>query len=79
MDAPHSNTPTAKPQVPYDPDRLPATPSVFTEQQEREMGVRDESGMTIQPVNAFLMIMLGFIGVAAVLVVICVVVMRLTD
>lgn len=77
MDAPHTNTPADKPQVPYDPDRLPATPSNFTPQQEREMGVTDEKGRTIQPTNAVLMLLLGFIGVSAVMVVIVIVIMRL--
>jgi hypothetical protein len=77
MDAPHSNTPVAKPQVPYDPDRLPATPAEFTPQQEREMGVRDDKGRTIQPTNAVLLIMLGFLGCAAVGVVVVTVLMWL--
>lgn len=79
MDAPHSNTPVAKPQVPYDPDRLPSTPAEFTPQQQREMGTTDEKGRTIQPMNAFLMITLGFVGVAAVLIVIAIVIMKMTS
>ena len=70
MDAPHSNTPAGKANVPYDPDRLPATPAEFTPQQQREMGATDDQGRTIQPMNAVLMIMLGFLGVAAVGVVV---------
>lgn len=78
MDAPHSNTPVQQPHVPYDPDRLPSTPAVFTAQQQREMGVMDDKGRTIQPMNAFLMIVLGFLGVAVVLLAIIVVVWKLT-
>ena len=79
MDAPHSNTPVTQTHVPYDPDRLPSTPAVFTPQQQREMGAMDDKGRTIQPMNAFLMIVLGFLATAVVLLAIIVVIWRLTD
>lgn len=67
------------PDTPLDPDRLPNTESRYTPQEEREMGVRDEKGRTIQPTNAFIMIALGFVGVAAILLVVAVVIMKMTS
>jgi len=61
---------------PLDADRLPHTESRYTEQQEREMGVRDSAGHTIQPTNAFMMIFLMYTGVAAVLLVIAIAVCK---
>ena len=73
---PTTTTNARGPSTPLDADRMPHTESRYTEQQEREMGVRDASGVTIQPTNAFMMVFLMYIGVAAVLVVLAVVAMR---
>lgn len=62
-----------------DPDRLPATEPRYTHEQAREMGMEDSKGHTIQPMNAFMLIALGFIGVAAVGIVVVVVFMRMTE
>lgn len=59
-----------------DPDTQPATEPRFTPQQEREMGVRDDNGHTIQPTSAALMIGAMYMGLAAVAVVIAIVVFR---
>jgi hypothetical protein len=65
------------PETPLDPDRLPNTETRYTPEQEREMGVRDDKGRTIQPTNAFMMVFLMYTGVAAVLIVVAIVIMRM--
>ena len=65
------------PETPLDPDRLPNTEGRYTPEQEREMGVTDSKGRTIQPTNAFLMVFLGYTGVAAVLIVIAIIIMKM--
>ena len=71
-----TTTNSTGPNTPLDPDRIANTESRYTEQQEREMGVRDEAGHTMQPTNAFMMVFLMYTGVAAVLIVVAVLVMR---
>lgn len=67
---------------PRSPDAPPSEtanapdPARYTAQQEREMGVRDDKGRTIQPSASFVMIALTFVGVAAVGAVVIAVILR---
>jgi hypothetical protein len=72
MKDPESRSPDADPRTTANrPDS-----ARYTEQQEREMGAKDDGGRTIQPQGAFVMIALTFVGVAAVAAVVIVVILR---
>lgn len=75
MNTTESRSPDAKPsETANSPD-----PARYTEQQEREMGVVDDSGHKIQPQGAFLMMGWMYVLVAGVAAVIALIVWRMMD
>lgn len=71
-----SNLSPRSPDAPPNETANQPDPARYTVQQEREMGVRDDAGRTIQPSASFVMIALTFVGIAAVAAVIIVVILR---
>ena len=74
MKDPESRSPDADPRTTANP---PDT-ARYTEQQEREMGAKDEQGRTIQPQGAFLLIGWSYVLAAGVGAVIVAIILRFT-
>lgn len=71
-----SNVSPRSPDAPPGSTANPPDPARYTQQQEREMGVRDDKGRAIQPSASFVMIGLTFVGITAIAAVIIIVILR---